>query len=218
MTEKAKMLSGEWYFPGDPELVADQAQARELLRRLNNAGLSTRCHALLRRWLASTKNETVQNLLRAGAEAAANRRRRLLTNLLGSIGEGSNVEPGFYCDYGFNIHIGKMSGLNFGCILLDCGRIEIGDYTLLGPGVHIYAVTHPMEALVRRGGPDSRNCRGLSVKIGNDCWIGGGSHILPGITIGDGCIVGAGSVVTKDVPPGTTVVGNPARCLWAMPT
>jgi UDP-2-acetamido-3-amino-2,3-dideoxy-glucuronate N-acetyltransferase len=41
--------------------------------------------------------------------------------------------------------------------------------------------------------------------------IGGGSVILPGVTIGEGAIVGAGSVVTKDVQPGTTVAGNPAR-------
>lgn len=51
----------------------------------------------------------------------------------------------------------------------------------------------------------------LHTRIGKNCFIGGQSLILPGITIGDGCIVGAGSVVTKDVPDGCAVAGNPAR-------
>jgi maltose O-acetyltransferase len=183
MTEKGKMLSGKWYFPGDDELVAHQVRARKLLRKFNHAEISDE------------------------------KRKAILTRLLGSIGKGSNVESLFSCDYGFNVHLGKMVGLNFGCVLLDCGRIEIGDYTLLGPGVHVYAVTHPLEPVKRRGGPLSENCKGVPVKIGRDCWIGGGSRILPGVTIGDGCIVGAGSIVTHDVPSGSKVAGNPARLM-----
>jgi maltose O-acetyltransferase len=51
----------------------------------------------------------------------------------------------------------------------------------------------------------------VPVRIGSNVWIGGGAIVLPGVSIGDDAIVGAGSVVTRDVPPGTTVVGNPAR-------
>ncbi|TBR22377.1 MAG: sugar O-acetyltransferase, partial [Reyranella sp.] len=47
--------------------------------------------------------------------------------------------------------------------------------------------------------------------IGADVWIGGGAIILPGVSIGDGAIVGAGAVVTRDVPAGVTIVGNPAK-------
>lgn len=57
-----------------------------------------------------------------------------------------------------------------------------------------------------------RNVRSTTV-IGSNCFIGVGAIILPGVTIGDGSIVGAGSVVTHDVPPGTLVVGNPAKAL-----
>ena len=53
----------------------------------------------------------------------------------------------------------------------------------------------------------------LHTRIGADCFIGGRSMIMPGITIGDGCIVGAGSVVTKDVPPRSIVAGNPAKVI-----
>lgn len=53
----------------------------------------------------------------------------------------------------------------------------------------------------------------LHTRIGRNCFIGGKSLILPGISIGDGSVVGAGSVVTKDVPPGCAVAGNPARII-----
>lgn len=53
----------------------------------------------------------------------------------------------------------------------------------------------------------------LHTRIGENCFIGGQSLILPGVTIGDGCIVGAGSVVTKDVPDRCAVAGNPARII-----
>ena len=53
----------------------------------------------------------------------------------------------------------------------------------------------------------------LHTRIGRNCFIGGSSLILPGVEIGDGCVVGAGSVVTKSVPPGCVVAGNPARIL-----
>jgi len=53
----------------------------------------------------------------------------------------------------------------------------------------------------------------VDTRIGKNCFIGGRSLILPGVTIGDGCIVGAGSVVTKDVPSGTIVAGNPAKVI-----
>jgi len=53
----------------------------------------------------------------------------------------------------------------------------------------------------------------LHTRVGKNCFIGGRSLVMPGVEIGDGCIVGAGSVVTKSVPPGCIVAGNPARIL-----
>ncbi|MEO9461527.1 MAG: DapH/DapD/GlmU-related protein [Marinomonas sp.] len=57
--------------------------------------------------------------------------------------------------------------------------------------------------------------RGLycHTRIGENCFIGGESIILPGVTIGDNCVIGAGSVVTKDVPPRSVVAGNPAKII-----
>jgi acetyltransferase-like isoleucine patch superfamily enzyme len=53
----------------------------------------------------------------------------------------------------------------------------------------------------------------LHTRIGRNCFIGGRALILPGVEIGDGCVVGAGAVVTKSVPAGSIVAGNPARVI-----
>lgn len=53
----------------------------------------------------------------------------------------------------------------------------------------------------------------LHTRIGRNCFIGGRSMILPGVTIGDNCVIGAGSIVTRDVPPNSIVAGNPAKII-----
>jgi acetyltransferase-like isoleucine patch superfamily enzyme len=57
----------------------------------------------------------------------------------------------------------------------------------------------------------------VTVKIGDEVWIGPGSLILPNVTIGNGSVVAAGSVVSLSVPPGTMVQGNPARPIAKCP-
>lgn len=117
-----------------------------------------------------------------------------------------HLEPPFYCDYGNYIYAEENVFVNFGAVFLDGGTIRIGANTLLAPGVHIYTASHPLDIAGRR---EWENCK--PVVIGRDCWIGGHSSILPGITIGDRSVIGAGSVVTKDVPADSLAVGNPAR-------
>ncbi|WP_299194624.1 acyltransferase [uncultured Erythrobacter sp.] len=53
----------------------------------------------------------------------------------------------------------------------------------------------------------------LHTRIGKNCFIGGESIVLPGVTIGDNCVIGAGSVVTKDVPDRCIAAGNPAKII-----
>ncbi|HEX2534437.1 MAG TPA: sugar O-acetyltransferase [Chitinophagaceae bacterium] len=134
-------------------------------------------------------------------------RQSLLEEGLGSVGAGVTIRPPFHCDYGYNIHIGSGVFLNFNCVILDVGEVHIGDGTLIAPGVQILAADHPRDAAQRKAGLEL----GRPVRIGRNVWIGAGALILPGVTIGDDAIVGAGSVVTRDVAPGNTVVGNPAR-------
>ena len=54
---------------------------------------------------------------------------------------------------------------------------------------------------------------GLPICIGEDCWLGGGEIVCPGVTIGNRVIVGAGSVVTHDIPDDVVIAGNPARII-----
>ena len=135
------------------------------------------------------------------------RRTALLRELLGSVGEGVVVRPPFYCDYGYNIRLGHDVFMNFGCIFLDVVAIDVGDGCQIGPAVQVLAADHPRDPALRRQGFES----GSPVRIGRNVWIGGGAIILPGVTVGDDVIIGAGSVVTRDVPSGATVAGNPAR-------
>jgi maltose O-acetyltransferase len=133
----------------------------------------------------------------------------LLATLFGRLGDKAFVEAPFHCDYGWNIALGERVYVNAFCVFLDCAPIVIGDRTLLGPAVQLYTATHPREAAERRTGLEYAR----PITIGADAWLGGGSIVLPGMTIGDGAVVGAGSVVTHDVPPGVTVAGNPARAI-----
>jgi len=176
-TEKEKMVRGELYDASDPELVADRERASDLTRQYN-----------------------------ATAAGDAAERRALLSELLGSLGEECTVEPPFRCDYGYNVHLGETFYANFDCVFLDVCRIEIGDDCLLGPGVHVYTATHPLDADERRAGLEY----GKPVTVGDDVWIGGRAVLNPGVAVGDGAVVGSGAVVTEDVPENVVVQGNPA--------
>ena len=177
-SEKDKMLAGELYRAVGPELAADQLYAERLLRAYN----------------VTTADETVSRLM-------------ILKRLLGSIADDAVLRPPFYCDYGFNIHIGSGVVANFGCVFLDVVRIDVGEGCKIGPYVQILTADHPRDPALRGQRLES----GKPIRIGRNVWIGGGAIVLPGVTVGDGAIIGAGSVVTRDVLPGATVMGNPAK-------
>lgn len=134
-------------------------------------------------------------------------RRAVIRELLGSVGDNPNILPGFICDNGANIHAGKNLLINYNVTILDVDEVHIGDYCMIGPGVLIATVNHPLTPSGRR--------RHLSlikpVSIGDDVWIGGKAVILPGVHIGNNCVIAAGAVVTHDVPDNTLVAGVPAK-------
>ena len=143
----------------------------------------------------------------ATALEESDRRSTLLAELLGHAGEGVIVRPPFYCDYGYNIRLARGTFVNFGCVFLDVVGIEVGEGCQIGPKAQILTADHPRDPDLRSQGLES----GKPVRLGRNVWIGSGAIVLPGISIGDDAIVGAGSVVTRDIPPGATVMGNPAR-------
>ncbi len=188
-TEKEKMLAGEPYNAGDPDLTARWHYAKKLTLAYNQAD--------------STDDELLNNLL---------------NELLGSRGENVWITAPFFVDYGENIHIGRNCEINTNCVFLDCNRITIGDNSGFGPSVQIYTVGHPIrpeERLAKDVGGAFTfwNSSTAPVTIGSNVWVGGGSIILPGVTIGDNTTIGAGSVVTKDIPANCLAVGNPCKVI-----
>ncbi len=136
-------------------------------------------------------------------------RMALLRDLFGTMGEDCAVLPPFLCDYGCNIHVGARLFMNFGCIVLDCAAVTIEDDVQIATAVQIITATHPLDPAERTSGWEQAR----PVRIGHRAWIGAGAILLPGVVVGDDSVVGAGAIVTRDVPPGAVVAGNPARII-----
>ena len=90
--------------------------------------------------------------------------------------------------------------MNFGCVVLDCAAVTLGDNVMFGPNVQLYAATHPTEPQLRLEGKEMA----YPITMGNNVWIGGCAIVCPGVTIGDDTTIGAGSVVTKVGSPHVT--------------
>lgn len=136
-------------------------------------------------------------------------RRRLLEELLGEVGEGTELRPPVYVDYGTNIRVGSGTFANFGLVALDVAAITIGNDVQIGPNVQLLTPTHPVEPVARRDKWEAAK----PITIGDNVWLGGGAIVLPGVSIGDNTVVGAGAVVTKDLPADVIAVGNPAKVI-----
>ncbi len=180
MTEWEKMQAGEIYNDFDQDLFNRRVVAKKLFRAYNN-----------------TEDDEVE------------KRNGIMKELFKSVGNNVWIEPDFRCEFGKNISIGNDVYINFGCVILDCGQVSIGNNTLIGPNVGLYSGNHTTDAEERAAG-------GLIPKpitIGDRVWICGNVNIVPGVSIGDDTIIGAGSVVTHDIPAGVIAAGNPCRVL-----
>ena len=107
-------------------------------------------------------------------------RRRLIAELLGSVGEGTEIRPPLYVDYGYQITIGARCFANYGLVALDVARITIGDDVQIGPNVQLLTPTHPVEPEPRREKWEAAK----PITVGDNVWLGGGVIVLPGVTIG----------------------------------
>lgn len=135
------------------------------------------------------------------------KQQKLLREILGKTGKDFHIEAPFRCDYGYNIEVGENFYANFNCVILDVGKVTIGNNVMFAPNVAIYTAGHPIH-------PDSRNSGyeyGIAVSIGDNVWVGGNVVINPDVHIGNNVVIGSGSVVTKDIPDNSIAVGNPCR-------
>jgi maltose O-acetyltransferase len=178
-SEKEKMLAGELYNAGNEELTKEREYARNLTFEFNHTRQSEK-----------------------------NKRQELIKQLI--MAKGSfHIEAPFYCDYGYNIEVGENFYANYGCIILDVNKVQIGDNALLAPNVQIYTAAHPTDPMERLTGKELSK----PIVIGDNVWIGGGAIICPGVKIGDNVTIGAGSVVTKDLPDNVIAAGNPCKVI-----
>lgn len=176
-TNLERMLAGDLYIADDPDIARGQQRAMRLAVRYQSL------------------------FLEDSGEA-----RSVLAELLASVGEGVEVRPPLYVDYGSNISIGARTFVNYHLTALDVARITIGEDCQIGPNVQLLTPTHPVEPQPRRDKLEAA----LPITIGDNVWLGGGVIVCPGVTIGDNSVIGAGAVVTRDVPPDVVAVGNPA--------
>lgn len=179
MTEKEKRENGQIYNPNyDKESRAEMLRAQELCFDYNNIR-------------PSNLNDRIMQIRK----------------IVGKIGKNFLIEQPFMCDYGYNIEIGDNFYSNHNLIILDAGKVKIGDNVFIAPNCGIYTAYHPIDIVQRNKGLEYAS----NVRIGNNVWIGGNVTILPGVTIGDNCTIGAGSVVTKDIPSNSIAYGNPCK-------
>ncbi len=180
MTEKEKMLAGKYYVSSDKELAQMRLKARQLVWKFNN--------------LPPDEWEEADALLR---------------QLIGKTPTRFFMEAPFHCDYGCNISLGENFYANFGCIMLDCAPITIGDNVMFGPSVSLYAVGHPLHHRVRGAMAE----QALPISIGDNVWLGGGVIVNAGVSIGENTVIGSGSVVVKSIPANVLAAGNPCRVI-----
>ncbi|NND21707.1 MAG: sugar O-acetyltransferase [Silicimonas sp.] len=184
-----KMISGMPYHAVDAELFALQATAARKVAAYNS--------------IASDDHEARDAALR---------------DLFGRVAGWALVQPPIYVDFGIHIHLEDTCFINTGAVFLDSADITFGKRVFVGPRVQFLTATHPVKPEERCFGTPEGPLLNFGVTniaepitVGDDCWIGAGAIILPGVAIGAGTTVGAGAVVTKSLPERVVAFGNPAK-------
>ena len=137
------------------------------------------------------------------------KQKELLTKILGSMKENPVITAPFYCDYGFNISIGKNFYPNHNVTILDGAKVTFGDNVFIAPNCVFSTAGHAIDSEQRSRGLEIA----LPITVGDNVWIGTNVSVLPGVTIGNNTIIGAGSVVNKNIPEGVIAAGNPCKVI-----
>ena len=181
MTEKEKCAAGMLYDANyDEELLKERDLCKDVCFEYNNTKPSQ----------LHTKKE-------------------LLKKLFGKTNGDFTIQAPFWCDYGYNIELGKNFYANHNLMILDGAKVTFGDNVFIAPDCGFHTAGHPIDAPRRNQGLEYA----YPITVGDNVWIGAGVQVLPGVTIGSNVVIGAGSVVTKDIPDNVVAVGNPCRVL-----
>lgn len=163
MTEKEKMLAGEYYSAIDPELVRELNETKDIIQQYNN--------------LRPTDTQG---------------RFKILKNLIGKMADDNAliIQP-FFCDYGKHIRLGKRFFANFNFTVLDEAYVTIGDDCFIGPNVSIYTACHSTNPVERNSRKEWALpvTIGNNVWIGGSVTILPGVTIGDNVTIGAGSVV-----------------------------
>ena len=162
MTEKEKMLRGDWYISLGDELFNDRQHANEILFEYNS--LNPR---------------------------EVEKRMALLRKLFRESPKEFFIEQPFKCAYGYNIHWGENSYANYNCTIIDSARVTIGKNVMIGPNVNIFTANHALSPMDRKKGleyADSVDI-GDGVWIGGGAIINPGVKIGKNSVIGSGSVV-----------------------------
>lgn len=184
-SEKEKMLNGKLYDASCDELYKERLTCKSLCFEFNN--------------LKPTEIE---------------KKKKILSKIIGKHGENCWLEPSFWCDYGYNIELGKNFYSNHNLVILDCAKVTFGDNVFIGPNCGFYTAQHPLDVETRNSALEYA----FKITVGSNVWFGGNVCIMPNVTIGDNTVIAAGSVVVKDIPSGVIAGGNPAKVIRKITT
>ncbi|BDR54168.1 acetyltransferase [Bombiscardovia apis] len=186
-SERERMLAGELYNAGDPELAALRDKVHELCRQYN-----------------------------ALPETARQEREAIMKELVPDMGTESEILGPVFFDYGIHTTIGSRVFANFNFSVLDVCPVTIGDNVMMGPNVSLMTPLHPLcfeDRNLRNSasGEPFDYEYGAPITIGSNCWLAANVTVVGGVTIGEGSVIGAGSVVTHDIPAHTLAYGTPCK-------
>ena len=159
VTDKQKMLEGQWYYSSSPELMAERERCKQACYRFNNALMLNASKAEQWRLFVET--------LRPGGQ---------YEGMPGGVVNRVDVETPFHCNYGTNVSLGEEVRIGPGCSIIDAAPVTIKARTILDGDVKIYTTIRRQDPRRRMGAKGLESAK--AVVIEEDCWIGGNVTVL----------------------------------------
>lgn len=162
MTEKDKMIKGEYYNPNSELLVSERIQCKEKCFEYNNI---------------SPANTT--------------KRDEIIRSIIGKSKKNLLIEQPFICDYGYNIEVGENFYSNHNLTILDCAKVTFGDNVFIAPNCSFYTAEHPLDYNLRNKGTEYAKpiTIGNNVWIGGSVTVLSGVSVGNNVVIGAGAVV-----------------------------